>query len=72
MLAASYGAGWVSHRSWQRRNTDRAVDDALQQVTGPVQVEKVDDLGVILLRGQEANVKAMQRGINTIESAAKQ
>jgi hypothetical protein len=72
MLVASYWAGWVSHRSWQSRNIEQAIDDALQQVNGPVQVEKVDELGVVMLRGGQADVEAMQRGINKIESAAKQ
>ena len=72
MLVASYCAGWVSHRSWQRRNIYQAIDDALQQVNVPVQVEKVDDLDVIMLRGRQANVEAMRGGINKIESAAKQ
>ena len=72
MLVASYCTGWVSHRSWQRRNIEQAIDDALQQVNGPVQVEKVDDLDVIMLRGRQANVEAMRGGINKIESAAKQ
>ena len=72
MLVASYCAGWVSHRSWQRRNIDQAIDDALQQVNGPVQIERVDDPGVIILRGRSADVEAVQGGINKIESAAKQ
>ena len=72
MLVASYCAGWVSHRSWQRRNIDQAIDDALQQVNGPVQIERVDDPGVIILRGRAADVVAVQGGINKIESAAKQ
>jgi hypothetical protein len=44
----------------------------LQHVNGPVQVEKVDELGVIMIRGPQTDVEAMQRGINKIESAAKQ
>jgi hypothetical protein len=72
MLVASYWAGWVSHRAWQRRNIEQAIDDALQQVKGPLQVEKVDELDVVVLRGGQADVEAMQRGINKIESAARQ
>jgi hypothetical protein len=71
MLVASFFAGWVSHRSWQRRNIKQAIDDALQQVNGPVQVEKVANTDVIVLRGRGADVEAMQEGIDKIESAAK-
>ena len=70
MLAAAYFAGWVSHRAWNRRNTERAILDAMQQVQGPVRVEKAGD--GIMLKGRKSDVEATQQAIGKIQAAAVQ
>ena len=72
MLAASYFAGWISHRAWNRRNTEQAIIDAMRQVNGPVRVEKAGDLDVIMLKGRKADVEATQEAIDKIQAAAEQ
>ena len=71
LLAAAYSAGWVSHRSWNQRNTQQAISDAVQQIGGPVEVESVDKLDVLILRGPRQDVEEMQGAIGEIEAAAK-
>lgn len=72
MLAASYFAGWISHRAWNRRNTEQAIIDAMRQVNGPVRVEKAGDLDVIMLKGRKADVDATQEAIDKIQAAVQQ
>ena len=72
MLAASYFAGWVSHRAWNRRNTEQAILDAMRPVNGPVRVEKAGDLDVIMLKGRKADVEATQEAIDKIQAAVQQ
>jgi hypothetical protein len=71
MLAASYFAGWVSHRAWNRRNTDQAIIEALRQVHGPVRVE-AGDLDVLMLKGRKPDVEATEEAIGKIQAAAEQ
>jgi hypothetical protein len=70
MLVASFCAGWVSHRAWQRKNIEQATVDAMLQLGGPVRVEKVDGLDVMMLKGHKADVEAMQGAIGKIQDAA--
>jgi hypothetical protein len=72
MLAASYFAGWISHRAWNRRNTEQSIIDAMRQVNGPVRVEKAGDLDVIMLKGRKADVEATQEAIDKIQAAVQQ
>ena len=72
MLAASYFAGWISHRAWNRRNTEQAIIDAMRQVNGPVRVEKAGDLDVIVLKGRKADVEETQEAIDKIQAAVQQ
>ena len=72
MLAASYFAGWVSHRAWNRRNTEQAIIDAMRQVHGPVRVEKAGDLDVLMLKGRKSDVEATEEAIGKIQAAAEQ
>jgi hypothetical protein len=72
MLAASYFAGWVSHRAWNRRNTEQAIIDAMRQVHGPVRAEKAGDLDVLMLKGRKPDVEATEEAIGKIQAAAEQ
>jgi hypothetical protein len=72
MLAASYFAGWISHRAWNRRNTEQAIIDAMRQVHGPVRVEKAGNLDAIMLKGRKSDVEATQEAIDKIQAAVQQ
>jgi hypothetical protein len=72
MLATSYFAGWISHRAWNRRNTEQAITDAMRHVNGPVRVEKTGDLDVIMLTGRKADVEATQEAIDKIQATVQQ
>jgi hypothetical protein len=69
MLVASYFAGWISHRAWNRRNAEQAIIEALRQVNGPVRVERAADIDVIMLKGSKADVEATQEAIDKIQAA---
>jgi hypothetical protein len=72
MLAAAYFAGWISHRAWNRRNTEQAIIDALRQVEGPVRVENAGDSDVIMLKGRKSDVEATEEAIGKIQAAVQQ
>jgi hypothetical protein len=72
MLAGSYCAGWVSHRSWNQRNTQQTIADAIRRIGGPVQIEKVDNTDVLIFRGQKNDVEKMVETAREIDTVARQ
>jgi hypothetical protein len=72
MLAAAYFGGWISHRAWNRRNTEQAIIEAMRQVNGPVRIERARDLDVVMIKGGKAEVEATQEAIDKIQAAVQQ
>jgi hypothetical protein len=72
MLAAAYFAGWISHRAWNRRNTEQAIIEAMRQVQGPVRIERARDLDVVMIKGDKADVEATEDAIGKIQAAVQQ
>jgi len=70
LVAAAYCAGWISHRAWNRRNTEQAIIEAMRQVNGPVRVEKAGD--VMMLKGRKSDVEATEEAIDKIQAAIQQ
>lgn len=72
MLAASYFAGWVSHREWNKRNVEEAILNATQRIGGPVKVESPKDAPeMLILRGQKDEVAEMEEAVRDIDAAAR-
>lgn len=70
MLVAAFSAGWVSHRSWNRRNVDQAISDAIEQIGGPVQVERAKPTDVLIIKGSQQDVQKMEAAIGDVQAAA--
>jgi CHASE3 domain sensor protein len=72
VLVATYFAGWVSHRQWNRRNVDAAIQSAMRRIEGPVQVETPKDAGqVFILRGRKDDVAEVDEAIRDVDAAAR-
>ena len=72
MLAASYFAGWVSHREWNKRNVEEAILKATERIGGPTTVETADDApGMLIVRGRKDDVAEMENALRDIDAAAR-
>jgi hypothetical protein len=72
LLAASYCAGWVSHRSWNQRNTEQTISEAVRRIGGPVEVETVDDSDGLIFRGRKEDVDELTKTVREIEAVSRQ
>ena len=57
MLAAAYGAGWVSHRSWNRRNLIESMSSMIDTLDGPVRVDQLEGSDMLITRGRKEDVE---------------
>jgi len=72
MLAASYFAGWVSHREWNKRNVEEVILNATDRIGGPVIVEAPPYApDVHILRGPKGDVEEMKEAVQDIDAAAR-
>ena len=67
LFVASYFAGWVSHRTWSRRQVEEIIADTVRALGAPIQVEKVNDLDVLILTGPKEDVERVQRIVDEIQ-----
>jgi len=72
MLAASYFAGWVSHREWNKRNVEEAILKATERIGSPTTVETADDAPeMLIVRGRKDDVAEMENALRDIDAAAR-
>src|SRR5688572_17918588 len=71
LLIATYFAGWVSHRLFHNRNLNDNISAAVRAIDNKnVEVEAVDELGVIIVKGKKEDVEAVKPTIGKVRAAA--
>ena len=72
MLVAVYIAGWMSHRSWNRRNVEETISRAVEEADLPVKVEFIEGTDVFMSRGRKEDVDKAMQVIDKVNEAARQ
>ena len=71
LLIATYFAGWVSHRHFHNRNLNENISAAVRAIDNKnVEVDAVEELGVILVKGKKQDVEAVKTTIGKVHAAA--
>ena len=72
MMGAAYGAGWISHRQWNRRHLSETISEALQSEDIPVKVEMIEGTDIFVTRGRKEDVDEAMPIVNEAKEAAQE
>ncbi|MCO8121720.1 hypothetical protein NHH03_08230 [Stieleria sp. TO1_6] len=69
MIASSFCAGWMSHRSWSRQHLEQTIQDAFQDFGEQAQIEQINE-GDLIRTHNKAAADKIQTILERVETAA--